>query len=195
MRKKKTDPEELLAAIAEAVDDGFCPASSLVPRFPKLSHRDLVRLRGQAARRGLLLERRGPDGRVYLALTSEGWRARCNLPASRHSITPSMSIRASSLLLATNHFYPPGAGSSARQLGGQRQVASRGKHEELAVFSVDRLETRHGEQHVAVAARADLALDVIEILDYNLRLLGAVGAKDSHLPHASMVALAPDGAG
>jgi hypothetical protein len=75
MRKKKTDPEELLAAIAEAVDDGFCPASSLVPRFPKLSHRDLVRLRGQAVRRGLLLERRGPDGQVYLALTSEGWRS------------------------------------------------------------------------------------------------------------------------
>jgi len=50
MRKKKTEPEELLAAIAEAVDDGFCPASSLVP------------------------ERRGPDSQVYLALTSEGWR-------------------------------------------------------------------------------------------------------------------------
>ncbi|HEY8809167.1 MAG TPA: hypothetical protein VIM28_04005 [Solirubrobacterales bacterium] len=31
-------------------------------------------MRGQALRRGLLLERRGPDGQVYLALTSEGWR-------------------------------------------------------------------------------------------------------------------------
>jgi len=31
-------------------------------------------VRGQALRRGLLLERRGPDGQVYLALTSEGWR-------------------------------------------------------------------------------------------------------------------------
>jgi hypothetical protein len=75
MRKKRTEPEELLAAIAEAVDDGFCPASRLVPLFPKLSHRDLVRLRGRALRRGLLLERRGPDGAAYLALTSEGWRA------------------------------------------------------------------------------------------------------------------------
>jgi hypothetical protein len=74
-KKTKTDPEELLAAVAEAVDDGFCPTSSLVPRFPKLSHRELVRLRGRAVRRGLLLERRGPDGQVYLALTSEGWRA------------------------------------------------------------------------------------------------------------------------
>jgi hypothetical protein len=74
-KRKKTEPEELLAAIAEAVDDGFCPASSLVSQFPKLSHREFVRLRGQALRRGLLLERRGPDGQVYLALTSEGWRA------------------------------------------------------------------------------------------------------------------------
>jgi hypothetical protein len=79
-KRKKTGPEELLTAIAETVDDGFYPVSSLVSRFPKLSHRDLLRLRGQALRRGLLLERRGPDGRVYLALTSEGWRA---LRASR----------------------------------------------------------------------------------------------------------------
>jgi hypothetical protein len=86
-KKKKVDPEELLAAIAEAVDDGFCPASSLVPQFPKLSHRELVRLRGQALRHGLLLERRGPDGQVYLALTSEGWRA---LRSSR-TFSPSMN--------------------------------------------------------------------------------------------------------
>jgi hypothetical protein len=74
-KRKKTQPEELLVVIAEAVDDGFCPLSRLVLRFPKLSHRELVRLRGQALRRGLLLERRGPDGQAYLALTSEGWRA------------------------------------------------------------------------------------------------------------------------
>jgi hypothetical protein len=74
-QKKQTGPEELLAAIAEAVDDGFCPVSRLIPQFPKLSHRDLVRLRGRALQRGLLLERRGPDGQAYLALTSEGWRA------------------------------------------------------------------------------------------------------------------------
>ena len=75
MKRKKIEVEELLAAIAEAVDDGFCPASRLHSRFPKLSHRDLVRLRGRAARRGLLLERRGPDGQAYVALTSEGWEA------------------------------------------------------------------------------------------------------------------------
>ena len=75
MKRKKPEPEELLAAIASEVDDGFCPAATLAPHFPKLSHRDLVRLRKQAARRGLLLERRGSNGRIYLALTSEGWRA------------------------------------------------------------------------------------------------------------------------
>jgi hypothetical protein len=75
MKRKKVDPEELLAAVAEAVDDGFLAASDLAPRFPKFGHRELVRLRGRAARAGLLLERRGPDGRVYLALSSEGWRA------------------------------------------------------------------------------------------------------------------------
>lgn len=75
MKRKKIEAEELLAAIAAMVDDGFCPASQLAPRFPKLGHRDLVRLWARAVRRGLLLERRGPDGRVYLALTGEGWEA------------------------------------------------------------------------------------------------------------------------
>jgi hypothetical protein len=69
------EPEELLAVIAETADDGFCPASTLPARFPRLGHREIVRLRGRALRRGLVLERRGPDGQVYLALTSEGWRA------------------------------------------------------------------------------------------------------------------------
>lgn len=69
------EPEQLLATIAEAVDDGFYPASSLASAFPKLGHRELVRLRRRAMRRGLVLERRGPEGRTYLALSSEGWRA------------------------------------------------------------------------------------------------------------------------
>jgi hypothetical protein len=75
MKRPKPEPEQLLAVIAEAADDGFYPASSLVSAFPKLGHRELVRLRKRAGRLGLVLERRGPDGRTYLALTSEGWRA------------------------------------------------------------------------------------------------------------------------
>jgi hypothetical protein len=75
VRKPKAEPEQLLAVIAEAVDDGFYPVSSLVSAFPKLTHRDLVRLRKRALRQGLILERRGADGRTYLTLSSEGWRA------------------------------------------------------------------------------------------------------------------------
>jgi hypothetical protein len=75
VKRSKAEPEQLLAAIAEAVDDGFCPVSALAPAFPKLTHRDLVRLRKRALRRGLVLERRGADGQTYLALSSEGWRA------------------------------------------------------------------------------------------------------------------------
>lgn len=74
MKRRKIELEELLAAVAEAADDGFLAASGLSSRFPKLGHRDLVRLRGRAVRAGLLLERRGPDGRAYVALSSEGWR-------------------------------------------------------------------------------------------------------------------------
>jgi hypothetical protein len=74
VKRAKIAPEQLLAAVADAVDDGFCPISQLVPHFPKLGHRDLARLRTRAVRRGLLLERRGPDGRTYVALTAEGWR-------------------------------------------------------------------------------------------------------------------------
>jgi hypothetical protein len=75
MRRPKVKPEQLLAAIAGAVDDGFYPASSLVTAFPKMRHHELVRLRKQALRQGLVLERRGADGKTYLTLSSEGWRA------------------------------------------------------------------------------------------------------------------------
>jgi hypothetical protein len=74
MRRAKAEPEQLLAAIAAEVDDGFCRASQLNRHFPRLGHRDLVRLRKRAARRGWILERRA-GGQTYLALTSEGWRA------------------------------------------------------------------------------------------------------------------------
>jgi hypothetical protein len=75
VKRPKAEPEQLVTAIAEAVDDGFYPTSSLASAFPKLTHRDLVRLQKRALRQGLLLERRGDDGRAYLALSSEGWRA------------------------------------------------------------------------------------------------------------------------
>ena len=65
--------EDVLAAVVELADDGFCEKRALAARFPRLGERDLRRSLGRAARRGLVLERKGPDGRTYFALTSEGW--------------------------------------------------------------------------------------------------------------------------
>jgi hypothetical protein len=66
-------PAEVLSAIVDLADDGFCKRSALIPRFPKLGERDLRRSIRRAVGLGLLLERRGPDGGIYLALSGEGW--------------------------------------------------------------------------------------------------------------------------
>jgi hypothetical protein len=66
-------PAEILAAIVGLADDGFCRRSDLIPLFPKLGERDLRRSIERAVALGLLLERRGPDARIYLALSGEGW--------------------------------------------------------------------------------------------------------------------------
>src|SRR4051794_36873260 len=73
MKRRVVTDEALLAAIAEAVDDGFCPWRDLAFRLRPIGERDLRRNVGRAIRRGLLLERRGPDGRSYVALTGDGW--------------------------------------------------------------------------------------------------------------------------
>jgi hypothetical protein len=73
MRSSFIADEALLAAIVEAADDGFYPWRDLLPRLRPLSGRELRRSVSRAARRGLLLERRGLDGRAYVALTGEGW--------------------------------------------------------------------------------------------------------------------------
>ena len=73
MRRPLAAVEEVLAAVVELADDGFCEKRALAARFPRLGERDLRRSVARAARQGLLLERRGPDGRAYFALTSEGW--------------------------------------------------------------------------------------------------------------------------
>jgi len=73
MRKRLLGDEEILAAVVELADDGFCERGQLVLRFRQTGERDLRRSLGRAVRRGLLLQRRGPDGRTYFALSSEGW--------------------------------------------------------------------------------------------------------------------------
>jgi hypothetical protein len=73
VRRRLATEEEVLAAVVDLADDGFCERRDLRPRFPRLGERELRQSIGRAARRGFLLERRGPDGRQYLALTGEGW--------------------------------------------------------------------------------------------------------------------------
>jgi hypothetical protein len=47
----------------------------LALRLRAFGSRELRRGLKRAARQGLLLERRGTDGRSYVALSSEGWEA------------------------------------------------------------------------------------------------------------------------
>jgi hypothetical protein len=75
MRRRRPEDPELLGAIAELVDDGFASRGALATRLRQFSRRDLTKSYGRLATRGLVLERRGPDGATYLALTGEGWRA------------------------------------------------------------------------------------------------------------------------
>jgi hypothetical protein len=72
-RRRRPTDEEILEAIVDRADDGFCERRELVSAFRGYGERDLMASLGRAARRNLILERRGPDGRTYLALTSEGW--------------------------------------------------------------------------------------------------------------------------
>jgi hypothetical protein len=66
--------EIVLAAIVELAGDGYCLAAELLPSLPKRTHHDRQRALRRSINRGLVLERRGPDGRSYVAVASEGWR-------------------------------------------------------------------------------------------------------------------------
>lgn len=75
-RSKLPLPEEIVAAIVELADDGFCRRGELSQRFPRLGERDLRRALRRAVARGYVIERRGPDGAFHLAVSSEGWNLR-----------------------------------------------------------------------------------------------------------------------
>ena len=72
-RSKLPPPEEIVAAIVELADDGFCTRGELAQRFPQLGARDLRRALRRAIAPGFVIERRGPDGGFHLAVSSEGW--------------------------------------------------------------------------------------------------------------------------
>jgi hypothetical protein len=71
---KRITDEDVLAAIVDLVGDGYCLVPELLPVLPKRTHVDRRRALNRAIDKGLVLERRGPDGRMHVALASEGWR-------------------------------------------------------------------------------------------------------------------------
>jgi hypothetical protein len=72
-RRRRPTDEQILAAIVELADDGFVERRHLAARLPGFGERELMKSLARASRRNLILDRRAPDGRTYLALTSEGW--------------------------------------------------------------------------------------------------------------------------
>jgi hypothetical protein len=77
-RSKLPPPEEIVAAIVDLADDGFCRRGELAQRFPKLGARDMRRALRRADAQGFVIERRGPDGTFHLAVSSEGWNLHRN---------------------------------------------------------------------------------------------------------------------
>ncbi len=71
---RRITDEDVLAAIVELAGDGYCLVADLLPQLPRRTHADRRRAVTRSVNRGLVLERRGPEGRVWVALASEGWR-------------------------------------------------------------------------------------------------------------------------
>jgi hypothetical protein len=74
MAAPRITDEIVLGAIVELAGDGYCLLSELLPSLPRRTHADRRRALTRSVNRGLVIERRGPDGRVHVALASEGWR-------------------------------------------------------------------------------------------------------------------------
>jgi hypothetical protein len=74
MRSPRIPDEIVLASIVELAGDGYCPLSDLLHSLPQFGHADRRRAVYRSTNHGLVIERRGPDGRTYVAVASEGWR-------------------------------------------------------------------------------------------------------------------------
>jgi hypothetical protein len=71
---KRITDDDVLSAIVDRAGDGYCLVAEVLSSLPKLSHADRRRAVHRAVSHGLVLERRGPDGRMHVAIASEGWR-------------------------------------------------------------------------------------------------------------------------
>jgi hypothetical protein len=82
-KPKRITDDDVLGAIVKLAGDGYCLSAEVLPLFhSRFSHSDRRRAIHRAVNRGLVIQRRGPDGREHVALASEGWRqlrARANL--------------------------------------------------------------------------------------------------------------------
>jgi hypothetical protein len=74
MALKRITDEDVIEAIVELTGDGFCLVAELLPLLPRRTHADRRRALHRSINQGLVIERRGPDGRTYVAVASEGWR-------------------------------------------------------------------------------------------------------------------------
>jgi len=74
MASKRIMDEDVLGSIVELVGDGYCLIADVLPSLPKRTHADRRRALHRTMNRGLLIQRRGPDGRTYVTISSEGWR-------------------------------------------------------------------------------------------------------------------------
>jgi hypothetical protein len=74
MAFRRITDEDVLRAIHELAGDGFCTLPELLPQLPKRTHADRRRALHRSVNRGLVIQRRGPDGREHVAIASEGWR-------------------------------------------------------------------------------------------------------------------------
>ncbi|HEY3191676.1 MAG TPA: hypothetical protein VGJ61_02750 [Solirubrobacterales bacterium] len=74
MALKRITDEDVLDSIVELAGDGYCLVPELLRQLPRRAHADRRRAVSRSINRGLVIERRGPDGRSYVAVASEGWR-------------------------------------------------------------------------------------------------------------------------
>jgi hypothetical protein len=75
VRRKRITDGDVLGAIVELAGDGYCLVADVLPLLPsRFTHADRRRALHRSITRGLVIQRRGPDGREHVAVASEGWR-------------------------------------------------------------------------------------------------------------------------